>query len=449
MSSRTTGNAVARTLALAIAAVLLPCCQTDIGTGDEPSQVTARISQRQGDIEVRGFSYNAFISGTGRYVVFDSDADDLASGDINTNRDVFLKDRTDGSVTIVTIRDPGNQAFLDASAQGVSDDGQRILFSSIGDFSASTNTNITLFLRDLASQRTIRITGTVDADNVCWNGSLSPDGRFVAFQSAATNLGIGAPTTNQIYLAELPAVFPAWPGAIANPTLTLVSRSTVSGTTPSNGNSSDPRMVGNGPAVVFDSSSTNLPSGVAVTGNTQCYLAVPNTATPNLTTVEIVSLTDGVAGVPLTTGGASSPTASADGRYICFETTAANIQPIRLGVRDRLTGATLSAFDEPYLGGLSLSKYPRISASGRFVVFWSGNSPLGDAPPAAHAYLRDLQAGFERLSVDTFGALADTGASIPQISADDRWTVFQSSASNLVVGDTNGMSDVFVRGPRY
>ena len=89
-----------------------------------------------------------------------------------------------------------------------------------------------------------------------------------------------------------------------------------------------------------------------------------------------------------------------------------------------------------------------LSADGRFVVFTSNASDLvaGDTNGATDVFVRDLSTGTTQLvSVGNSGAQGDAGSFNPSISADGRYVAFASSADNLVSGDTNGVSDVFVR----
>ncbi len=89
----------------------------------------------------------------------------------------------------------------------------------------------------------------------------------------------------------------------------------------------------------------------------------------------------------------------------------------------------------------------RISADGRHVAFMSRASNLvaGDRNGAWDVFVRDRLTGqTERVSVATGGGEANDGGSGPAISADGRWVAFESTAANLVPGDTNGTSDVFV-----
>ena len=91
---------------------------------------------------------------------------------------------------------------------------------------------------------------------------------------------------------------------------------------------------------------------------------------------------------------------------------------------------------------------PSISADGRYVAFASDASNLvpGDTNNAPDVFVRDLQTGsIARVSTDVTGGQGNGVSYAPHISADGRYVAFDSDASNLVPGDTNGTGDVFVR----
>jgi Tol biopolymer transport system component len=99
--------------------------------------------------------------------------------------------------------------------------------------------------------------------------------------------------------------------------------------------------------------------------------------------------------------------------------------------------------------GNSNSESPSISANGRYVAFWSFASNLvpGDGNGTSDCFVHDRQTGLTtRVSVDSAGAEGNSGSSSsePSISANGRYVAFQSSASNLVAGDGNGVWDCFV-----
>lgn len=114
-----------------------------------------------------------------------------------------------------------------------------------------------------------------------------------------------------------------------------------------------------------------------------------------------------------------------------------------------LTERVSVASDGTQANGDSTSWYLSLSSDGRFVAFSSRASNLmsGDTNGSEDVFVRDRVAGVtERVSVASDGAEANSYSSaFPSISSDGRLVAFESVASNLVPGDTNGRGDVFVR----
>ena len=92
---------------------------------------------------------------------------------------------------------------------------------------------------------------------------------------------------------------------------------------------------------------------------------------------------------------------------------------------------------------------PAMSADGRFVAFESSASNLvaGDTNGRYDVFVRDRLAGVTRQMSVGAGGQANDYSAFPAISANGRSVAYESYASNLVRGDTNGALDVFVRDP--
>jgi len=154
-------------------------------------------------------------------------------------------------------------------------------------------------------------------------------------------------------------------------------------------------------------------------------------------------------------GNSLTPSISGDGRYVGFTSDASNLVPADtyhlsdVFVHDRLTGTTERvSVDSAGAQANGDSLTPSISADGRYVAFTSGASNLvvGDTNGFIDIFLRDRLTGtIERVSVDSAGAQGNDRSSDPCISADGRYVTFVSYASNLVPGDTNHLVDIFVR----
>jgi Tol biopolymer transport system component len=150
---------------------------------------------------------------------------------------------------------------------------------------------------------------------------------------------------------------------------------------------------------------------------------------------------------------------SADGRSVAFLSEAGNlvtndtngvedvfVRDLRRGVTERVSVATGGA-EGNQVG--SPFEAPAISGDGRLVAFTSGATNLvagDDNIFFDDIFVHDRRTGrTEAVSVTADGRTGDRGGSHPAISADGRYVAFDSASSNLVPGDTNGVSDVFVR----
>ncbi|WP_157640283.1 choice-of-anchor Q domain-containing protein [Lamprocystis purpurea] len=156
-------------------------------------------------------------------------------------------------------------------------------------------------------------------------------------------------------------------------------------------------------------------------------------------------------------GGTEFPAISADGRFVAFKAQSSNLVPDDTNdahdvfIRDRETGTTERiSLDSNGVQGNNSSSYAAISADGQFVAFASYASNLvpGDTNAAEDVFVRDRKAGTtERVSLDSNGVQGNSSSTYGDkiaISADGRFVVFTSAASNLVSGDTNAADDIFV-----
>ena len=155
--------------------------------------------------------------------------------------------------------------------------------------------------------------------------------------------------------------------------------------------------------------------------------------------------------------GSENPSISSDGRYVAFESgedILPGIHGAQVYVRDRTAGTTdCVSVDDMGTPGDGISRRAAISGDGRYVVFESYATNLVAEVDfdqllgafKTHVYVRDRVLGATtRVSVDSGGQYASSDANKGAISADGRYVAFASAASNLVPGDTNDLSDVFV-----
>jgi Tol biopolymer transport system component len=269
--------------------------------------------------------------------------------------------------------------------------------------------------------------------------SLSADGRYVAFSSQASNFGPPVGTGRQwnVY------VFDRLTGNTA-----LISSG--QGGAPANGSSTDPSISADGQVVAFASTATNLVPGTSK-GVNEIFVRVGGGP--------IRRLTVGFGGVEPDSD-SSQPVVSANGRYVAFTSDADNLVAgddngvSDVFVFDLLTG-TLYRVSVTSRGGQArgASYNPSISADGHLISFTSGarNLTRGLRKRIPNVFVHDLNTGRTRLvSVSNRGkeqnaSIAPPFTQFSDVSGDGRYVVFDSNATNLVAGDTNGHTDVFRR----
>lgn len=171
--------------------------EPDIHIRDRQTGVTERIGLGPGGQEGNWSSWNPIISQNGRFVIFYSYASNLVPDDTNDWPDVFFYDRTVGMTERVSLGDNGEQASDQGSSPaGVTNDGRYVLFTSYASNLVAGDANAVgdVFLRDRVAGSTERLSvgGNGDEGNAASRaGSITPDGRFVAFASDASNLVAG------------------------------------------------------------------------------------------------------------------------------------------------------------------------------------------------------------------------------------------------------------------
>jgi len=211
-----------------------------------------------------------------------------------------------------------------------------------------------------------------------------------------------------------------------------------------NGNSEEPSISTSGSIVAFISEATNL-----VPGDTN--------GVQDVFVHDRAGITERVSVASAGTQGdheAFTLNLSSDGNFVAFGSYATNLvlgdtnNMVDVFVHDRdadITERVSIASDETEADNESFS--PAISSTGRFVAFRSDATNLvaGDTNDNSDIFVRDRQTGTtERISVATGGAQANDRSFFPAISADGRFVAFSSEASNLVAGDTNNLADIFL-----
>jgi cysteine-rich repeat protein len=321
------------------------------------------------------------VSADGRFVAFHSNATNLVAGDTNGLNDIFVRDRVAGTTERVNLTTANLQASANSS-----------------------------------------------------NAAISADGTTVAWESSATNLVPGdTNAVSDVFVRDRPSA-----------TTSRVSVATDG--TQANGASTLGALSGDGRVVVFRSTASNLVPGDT---NAQADVFVRDRATGETTRVSVAS--DGTQA----NGPSTNPAISDDGALVAFESTASNLVAgdtngaSDVFVHDRATGTTARISVDAAGGEVAgSSTTPVLSGDGRFVAFRSTAAALvaGDTNGQADVFVYDrLTGAVVRASVGAGGVQANGASAMPALSADGTLVAFQSSATNLVPGDTNGQADVFVR----
>jgi Tol biopolymer transport system component len=351
------------------------------------------------------------------------------------------------TITRVSVNSAGNQGNNTSGDPSISGDGRFVAFASrpANLVPGGTNNSQDIFVRDLVTNTTTRV--SVDSAGNPGNGesyypSISGDGRFVVFASDAANLVPGDTNgSRDIFVRDL-----------STNTTTRVSVDSAGnqGNGISNPFLSKPSISADGRFVAFVSTASNL-----VPGDTNLVedIFVRDTLVNTTTRVSVDSA--GNQG----NNNSISTSISADGRFVAFSSFATNLVPGDTNssqdvfVRDLLTNTiTRVSVDSAGNQGNSLSSFTSISADGRFLAFVSGATNLvpGDTNNNNDIFVRDTLANTTtRLSVDSAGNQANNNSfGVASISGDGRFVAFNSAATNLVPGDTNGSADIFVRDTR-
>ena len=286
----------------------------------------------------------------------------------------------------------------------------------------------------------INSAGTSTGDGVSQAAELSKNGRFVVFESIATNL-TGDPDNglSDVFVRDLKKGI-----------TTLISKNAAGSA--ANGDSGRPSISYNGRFVAFSSRATDLVDGASAGGVDDVYLYDRRKQRMSLVSTNAA----GTGG-----GNASSirPSVNANGRFVAFESNATDLvsedqdgaQDVY--VRDMKKGVTILVSVTPE--GLPVDRRcsfgASINASGRFVAFESDADalhPLDDNGGDCDIFVRDLKKGVTTLvSANATGTNAGNNySSNPSISASGRFISFVSPASDHIdAADTNGLRDVFLR----
>ncbi len=352
----------------------------DVFVHDRQTGQTTRVSVASDGTQGNDESTGRSISADGRYVAFESHANNLVSGDTNGSGDVFVHDRETGQTTRVSVASDGTQGNDHSDWPSISANGRFVAFHSIANnlVSGDTNDFADVFVHDRETGQTTRVSvasgGTQGDGHSSWP-SISADGRYVTFESFANNLVSGDNNGNwDVFVHD-------------RQTGQTTCVSIASDGTQGNNGSYFSSISADGRYVAFDSDANNLVSG-DTNGTLDAF--VHDRQTGQTTRVSIAS--DGTQG----NDNSSLSSISADGRYVTFSSGADNL----------VIGDTNGVWDA-FVHDRQTGQTTRVSIA--------SDGTQGNA--------------------DSFWSF---------ISADGRYVAFESFANNLVGGDTNDVFDVFV-----
>ena len=400
----------------------------------EISRVSTRADGGEGD----GAAFWSSISTDGTKVAFMSDAGNLVPGDANGTTDVFVKDIATGAIVRASTDSQGKGGNGASEAIAFSPVGTRVVFDSEASDLVELDDNgvADVFVKDYvtgAIQRVSTDAAGGQANGHSYYAQFAPDGTRVAFSSEADDLVAG--DTN-----EVADVF------VKNIATGAIVRANVAADgTQGDGFAAGVVWASDGNRVVFHTGATNLFAGDE---NDATDVVVKNLSTGAVTLVSAAA--DGTPG----NAGSFWPVFSPDGTKVVFHSDATNLVAgddngaRDIFVKDLTTGAidlVSRSADGTLADGPSF--FPWFSADGTEVTFDSvaRNLVHGDWNDHSDAFVKNLATGeVSRVSAGGGGAEGDGPAFLPFFSPAGRVVAFDSEAGNLVEGDENGVSDVFL-----
>jgi len=413
-----------------------------VATGCGPTAIVSLSSaatQGDGDSRFPGLASDSPV------VVFSSDATDLVSGDTNGKRDIFVRDLVAGTTKRVSVSSSGAQANGNSYDPVISANGRYVAFESEATNLVAGDTNglSDIFVYDRQTETTTRV--SVSSSGTQGNGTsamadISGDGRYVAFASGASNLVAG--DTNIAF-----DVF------VRDRLLNMTFRvSVATDGTQGNSDSLYPAISADGNYVAFGTAARYFVSG----DTNEASDVFRRNGLTNETTLVSRAWNGGPAN-----NAAFSPSISADGRFVAFTSRATNHNlaidsngKLDIYVYD-MQEREMRRASVPAGGGYANddSFNSSISADGKYVIFSSHatNMVSGDNNGVMDIFARNMaNAETTRVSLTGGNAESNGASDLPMVSASGQYVVFESSATNLVLPpDNNGKWDIFIRDRFY
>ena len=339
----------------------------------------------------------------------------------------------------VSVSSAGGEGNSVSFAPSLAADGRFVAFESAASTLVPGFASWQIYLRDRWLGTTVVLSALPTGGRDPYrheNPVLSADGRFVAWWGGSPAMTPATPNCAGVYVRDLEL------GATECVAIPL------DGAAPNGSTTDPPAISADGRFVAFVSSDTNL-----VPGDTNGWDDVFVFDRQTRTTERVSVATDGSQG----NGYANfAPAISADGRFVAFDTSSSNLVPgdtngyPDLFVRDRLAGTTtrVNVLPDGTQTDHLRTYYPALSADGRIVAFltWASTLDPADTNDVSDVYVHD------RVTGETTWVSTPWGGGVPDygrcwglsISADGRYLATASGRTDLVPGDANGRPDVFV-----
>ncbi len=448
---------------------------------------TIRLASKNiGGTRATVFRLQVEISGNGRYVVFDSDSDQLVAADTNSSTDVFRYDSSTDSVVLVSSSAAGVIGNSDSIGGSIDDSGDWVAFESDANNLNLVGSSNQIYAKQLSTGTILRVSQTTAGvpASTARRAHIAGGGGFVVFESGSQLVATDTDSFDDIYRHNL-----------STRVTDRVSVSAFSGNTPT-ADSNNANVSANGRFVWFDSDSTNFTATPPIFAG-QIYRRDMSNST-------ILQASNGLEE-------SRAPKTSDDGQVVCFQTNASLLASdsnrftdvyrysTALGVTEHVSiaGSTTAS---PYSAASSYRAAPSLNAARVLMLtdaseldrdhFVPGDqegqlldvtpstgqvnlilprevaaTSIGVTPDAQWAsvdlYLNNLFANDNNNLLDTYRLNLNTGvytllsadaagmatgivSVASRINSTGNRVVFLSDANNLVAADTNALRDVFL-----
>jgi hypothetical protein len=354
----------------------------DSETGD--TELISRASGPSG-AAATGISRNADISEDGRFVVFESIADNLSDADSGGTYDIYMRDRQTGATTLLSRTASNGPASQDSFNPAIAGGGRHVAFDSRSQLTGQDNngTERDVYVRDTEANTTTLVSrasgpGTPAAGDESMKPAININGSKIAFQSSSDGISDDDNDgTGDIYLRD-----------VVNNTTVLVSRADDSEGAAGDLNSEDASISGSGNEVAFESQANNLG------GDPDLVSSIYMRRIDLGGTVEISAPTTSGGNAP--GDGSHNPSISATGLYVAFDSDADNLAngdsnaaPHAYVRNTQTNGLAIVSRAQGRKGRVAVGGDVAISQSGRHVAFTSIDDTLGETGDKEQVWLRE------------------------------------------------------------